>query len=148
MFFIDIVHDIKCNSLSFEIVIVNMAYSLTDQDEINFYSHLVSAGITVRDKFSNNMPARNRQIQCFDFAMITDCLNEDRETEYVFRMICNLLSINESHSKYGFKLNDGEQLVEKSRQSVLSEFFEDLILMLCQCSKIRMILGNYMKNGR
>ena len=60
---------------------------------------------------------------CYDHGL----LNEDRETEYVFRMICNLLSINESHSKYGFKLNDGEiNCQSKEQAEVLSEFFEDL----------------------
>ena len=35
----------------------------------------------------------------------------------------------------------------KSRQRFCQNFLRILDLMLCQCSKIRMILGNYMKNG-
>ena len=39
---------------------------------------------------------------CYDHGL----LNEDRETEYVFRMICNLLSINKNYEKHDFKLFD------------------------------------------
>ena len=97
----------------------------TDQDELDFYSHLVSAGITVRDVFEYAGPEQADTM--FRFCYDHGLLNEDRETEYVFRMICNLLSINESHSKYGFKLNDGEiNCQSKEQAEVLSEFFEDL----------------------
>lgn len=97
----------------------------TNQDELDFYSQLVSAGITVRDVFEYAGPEQADTM--FRFCYDHGLLNEDRETEYVFRMICNLLSINESHSKYGFKLNDGEiNCQSKEQAEVLSEFFEDL----------------------
>lgn len=97
----------------------------TDQDELDFYNQLVSAGITVRDVFEYAGPEQADTM--FRFCYDHGLLNEDRETEYVFRMICNLLSINESHSKYGFKLNDGEiNCQSKEQAEVLSEFFEDL----------------------
>lgn len=86
---------------------------------------VVSAGITVRDVFEYAGPEQADTM--FRFCYDHGLLNEDRETEYVFRMICNLLSINESHSKYGFKLNDGEiNCQSKEQAEVLSEFFEDL----------------------
>lgn len=97
----------------------------TDQDELDFYSQLVSAGITIRDVFEYAGPEQADAM--FRFCYDQGLLNEDRETEYVFRMICNLLSINESHSKHGFKLNDGEiNCQSKEQAEVLSEFFEDL----------------------
>ena len=117
----------------------------TDQDELDFYSQLVSAGITVRDVFEYAGPEQADTM--FRFCYDHGLLNEDRETEYVFRMICNLLSINESHSKYGFKLMAKLTVRVKSRQRFCQNFLRILDLMLCQCSKIRMILGNYMKNG-
>lgn len=97
----------------------------TDQDELDFYSQLVSAGITIRDVFEYAGPEQADAM--FRFCYDHGLLNEDRETEYVFRIICNLLSINESHSKHGFKLNDGEINCQRKEQAeVLSEFFEDI----------------------
>ena len=76
----------------------------TDQDELDFYSQLVSAGITVRDVFEYAGPEQANAM--FLFCHEHGLLNEDKETEYVYQMICNLLSINKNYEKYDFKLFD------------------------------------------
>lgn len=76
----------------------------TDQDELDFYSQLVSAGITTRDVFEYAGPEQADAM--FLFCHEHGLLNEDKETEYVYQMICNLLSINESYGKHDFKLLD------------------------------------------
>lgn len=76
----------------------------TDQDELDFYSQLVSAGITIRDVFECAGPEQANAM--FLFCHEHGLLNEDKETEYVYQMICNLLSINKNYEKYDFKLFD------------------------------------------
>lgn len=43
------------------------------QTRMNWTSIASLSQLGSRSEMSLNMPARNRQIQCFDFAMITDC---------------------------------------------------------------------------
>lgn len=76
----------------------------TDQDELDLYSQLVSAGITIRDVFECAGPEQANAM--FLFCHEHGLLNEDKETEYVYQMICNLLSINKNYEKYDFKLFD------------------------------------------